>query len=168
MCQDKEAKRAGAGGPDRGGQGLGGRRRYLQPRGHCPHGIGAGGCRREHGAKGSVPGPVPALPGHPLGVFSHVSVPLWGEGVVFRDCLTQEKLFNSLFLYFQGKLPLSGIAVNRLEDIETAKNAFEITGESSLVCLDWYLLTVSVVRKILQKKNPRASRYLLLVIFMRF
>eukprot|EP00094_Tigriopus_californicus_P003230 TCALIF_03108-PA protein Name:"Similar to Arhgef7 Rho guanine nucleotide exchange factor 7 (Rattus norvegicus)" AED:0.18 eAED:0.18 QI:108/0.9/0.90/1/0.5/0.63/11/48/567 len=33
----------------------------------------------------------------------------------------------SAFIY-QGKLPLSGIAVNRLEDTETIKNAFEITG----------------------------------------
>nr|XP_040581499.1 rho guanine nucleotide exchange factor 7-like isoform X1 [Lepeophtheirus salmonis] len=33
----------------------------------------------------------------------------------------------SAFIY-EGKLPLSGISVNRLEDIESVKNAFEITG----------------------------------------
>lgn len=30
--------------------------------------------------------------------------------------------------YFQGKLPLSGIIVNRLDDNDNIKNAFEITG----------------------------------------
>lgn len=29
---------------------------------------------------------------------------------------------------FQGKLPLTGITVNRLEDTDTIKNAFEISG----------------------------------------
>lgn len=32
------------------------------------------------------------------------------------------------FLLLQGKLPLSGIAINRLEDTESIKNAFEISG----------------------------------------
>lgn len=31
-------------------------------------------------------------------------------------------------LHLQGKLPLSGIAINRLEDTESIKNAFEISG----------------------------------------
>ena len=34
---------------------------------------------------------------------------------------------NNFFL-FQGKLPLSGIAVNRMEDTDNVKNSFEITG----------------------------------------
>ncbi len=34
----------------------------------------------------------------------------------------------SAFIY-QGKLPLSGIAVNRLEDTDTVSNSFEVTGE---------------------------------------
>lgn len=32
------------------------------------------------------------------------------------------------YYYFQGKLPLSGIIVNRLDDNDNIKNAFEITG----------------------------------------
>lgn len=35
--------------------------------------------------------------------------------------------FKHLF-FLQGKLPLTGIAVNRLEDTDTIKNAFEISG----------------------------------------
>ena len=38
-------------------------------------------------------------------------------------------LFFTVSLIFQGKLPLSGISVNRLEDIDTVKNSFEITGK---------------------------------------
>jgi hypothetical protein len=32
------------------------------------------------------------------------------------------------FAVFQGKLPLTGIHVTKLEDTESYKNAFEITG----------------------------------------
>lgn len=32
------------------------------------------------------------------------------------------------FLFQKGKLPLTGIAVNRLDDTDTIKNAFEISG----------------------------------------
>lgn len=35
-------------------------------------------------------------------------------------------LLICLFLIFKGKLPLTGIIVNRLEDSDTYKNAFEI------------------------------------------
>ena len=43
----------------------------------------------------------------------------------FSNCLR-----NALILFgiLQGKLPLSGIAVNRLEDTENIKNSFEVTG----------------------------------------
>lgn len=34
-----------------------------------------------------------------------------------------------IILILQGKLPLSGIAVNRLEDTDNVKNSFEITGK---------------------------------------
>lgn len=33
-----------------------------------------------------------------------------------------------ILIYFKGKLPLTGIIVNRLEDSDTVKNAFEING----------------------------------------
>ena len=47
-----------------------------------------------------------------------------------------------LLLYYtlQGKLPLTGIAVNRLEDTETTRNSFEITGQTLGNCtLNYYV-----------------------------
>lgn len=38
------------------------------------------------------------------------------------------KLLLFLELILKGKLPLSGIAINRLDDTESIKNAFEISG----------------------------------------
>ena len=34
-----------------------------------------------------------------------------------------------VFISSKGKLPLSGIAVNRLEDTDIIRNSFEITGQ---------------------------------------
>lgn len=42
--------------------------------------------------------------------------------------LSQRNKFYHILFYFQGKLPLTGIKVNRVEDTDTIKHAFEVSG----------------------------------------
>ena len=54
--------------------------------------------------------------------------------VLFHDVLLILSVSSrmSAFIY-EGKLPLSGIAVNRLEDTDNVKNSFEITGKHNKI-----------------------------------
>ena len=61
--------------------------------------------------------------------------------VLFHDYLLILSVSSrmSAFIY-EGKLPLSGISVNRLEDTDNVKNSFEITGRPIIVLLKIFLV----------------------------